>query len=90
MYLGRIQTVWLEFAKFRHFGNLLKAVTILWGFIWTKWSEQAKQVHSILWEVEKTGYAVWPDWAIFFNFGQPFKAGGNNYFTQIAHIVRQF
>ena len=23
-------------------------------------------------------------------FGQAFKAGGNNYFTQIAHIVRQF
>ena len=26
----------------------------------------------------------------FLYFGQPFKAGGNNYFTQIAHIVRQF
>ena len=26
----------------------------------------------------------------FWHFGQPFKAGGNNYFTQIAHIVRQF
>ena len=26
----------------------------------------------------------------FFNFGQPFKAGGNNYFTQMANIVRQF
>ena len=26
----------------------------------------------------------------FLHFGQPFKAGGNNYFTQIAHIVRQF
>ena len=24
------------------------------------------------------------------HFGQTFKAGGNNYFTQIAHIVRQF
>ena len=26
----------------------------------------------------------------FLHFGQPFKAGGNNYFTLIAHIVRQF
>ena len=26
----------------------------------------------------------------FLHFGQPFKAGGNNYFTQIAYIVRQF
>ena len=26
----------------------------------------------------------------FLHFGQPFKAGGSNYFTQIAHIVRQF
>ena len=26
----------------------------------------------------------------FLHFGQPFKAGGNNYFTQITHIVRQF
>ena len=26
----------------------------------------------------------------FLHFGQQFKAGGNNYFTQIAHIVRQF
>ena len=26
----------------------------------------------------------------FLHFGQPFKASGNNYFTQIAHIVRQF
>ena len=26
----------------------------------------------------------------FLHFGQPFKAGGNNCFTQIAHIVRQF
>ena len=24
------------------------------------------------------------------HFGQPFKAGGNNCFTQIANIVRQF
>ena len=24
------------------------------------------------------------------DFGQPFKASGNNYFTQIVHIVRQF
>ena len=24
------------------------------------------------------------------HFGQPFKVGGNNYFAQIAHIVRQF
>ena len=24
------------------------------------------------------------------HFGQPFKAGVNNYFTRIAHIVRQF
>ena len=24
------------------------------------------------------------------HFGQPLKAAGNNYFTQIAHIVRQF
>ena len=39
-----------------------------------------------------------PDWAPncvtrlgdFLHFGQPFKAGGNNYFTQIAHIVSQF
>ena len=23
------------------------------------------------------------------HFVQPFNAGGNNYFTQIAHIVRQ-
>ena len=26
----------------------------------------------------------------FLHFGQPFKSGGNNYFRQIAHIVRQF
>ena len=26
----------------------------------------------------------------FLHFGQPFKAGSNSYFTQIAHIVRQF
>ena len=26
----------------------------------------------------------------FLHCGQPFKSGGNNYFTQIAHIVRQF
>ena len=26
----------------------------------------------------------------FLDFGQPFKAGGNTYFTQIAHIVSQF
>ena len=26
----------------------------------------------------------------FLLFGQPFEAGGSNYFTQIAHIVRQF
>ena len=26
----------------------------------------------------------------FLQFGQPFKAGGNNYFTQITHIARQF
>ena len=26
---------------------------------------------------------VWPDLAIFLHFGQPFKSGGNNYFTQI-------
>ena len=26
----------------------------------------------------------------FLHFGQPFKAGGNNYFTHITHIVRQF
>ena len=26
----------------------------------------------------------------FLHFGQPFKAGGNYYFTQIAHILRQF
>ena len=26
----------------------------------------------------------------FLLFGQSFKAGGNNYFTQIAHIVIQF
>ena len=26
----------------------------------------------------------------FLHFGQPFKAGGNNYFTQITLIVRQF
>ena len=26
----------------------------------------------------------------FLHFGQPFKASGNYYFTQIAHIVRQF
>ena len=26
----------------------------------------------------------------FWHFGQPFKAGGNNYITQIAHIVSQF
>ena len=25
-----------------------------------------------------------------FHFGQPFKASGNTYFTQIAHIIRQF
>ena len=33
--------------------------------------------------------AVWPDWAIFLHFGLPFKAGGNNYFALIAHLVRQ-
>ena len=27
---------------------------------------------------------------ILLNFGQLFKAGGNNYFAQITHIVRQF
>ena len=26
----------------------------------------------------------------FLHFEQPLKAGGNNYFTQIAHIGRQF
>ena len=26
----------------------------------------------------------------FLHLGQPFKAGGNNYFTQIDYIVRQF
>ena len=26
----------------------------------------------------------------FLHFGQPFKASGNNYFTQIALIVRRF
>ena len=26
----------------------------------------------------------------FLHFGQTFKAGGNNYFTQINHIVIQF
>ena len=26
----------------------------------------------------------------FLHFGQPFKAGGNNDFTQIAHIISQF
>ena len=26
----------------------------------------------------------------FLHFGQQFKAGGNNYFNQITHIVRQF
>ena len=26
----------------------------------------------------------------FLHYGQQFKAGGNNYFTQIAHIVGQF
>ena len=26
----------------------------------------------------------------FLHFGQTFKAAGNKYFTQIAHIVRQF
>ena len=26
----------------------------------------------------------------FLHFGQSFKAGGNNYFTQIANIVKQF
>ena len=26
----------------------------------------------------------------FLHFGQPLKAGGNNYFTQSTHIVRQF
>ena len=26
----------------------------------------------------------------FLHFGQPFKAGGNNYFTPIAHIIGQF
>ena len=25
----------------------------------------------------------------FLHFGQPFKAGGDNFFTQITHIVRQ-
>ena len=26
----------------------------------------------------------------FLHFGRSFKSGGNNYFSQIAHIVRQF
>ena len=26
----------------------------------------------------------------FLHFGQPFKASGDSYFTQIIHIVRQF
>ena len=26
----------------------------------------------------------------FLHFGKPFKANGNNYFTRIAHILRQF
>ena len=26
----------------------------------------------------------------FLHFGQPFKAGDNNYFTQITYIVKQF
>ena len=34
--------------------------------------------------------AVWPDWAIFFNFRQLFKAFGNNLFAQISHILRHF
>ena len=28
--------------------------------------------------------------ADFLHFGQPFKAGGNNYFTQIFHILGNF
>ena len=35
-------------------------------------------------------HAVWPDWADFLHFGQLFKACGNNYFTQLASIIRQF
>ena len=26
----------------------------------------------------------------FLHFGQPFKVGGNNYFTQITHIAMKF
>ena len=33
---------------------------------------------------------VWPDWAIYCTLGQIFKAGGKNYFAQIAHIFDNF
>ena len=37
--------------------------------------------------VEST--AVWPDLAIFLDFGQLFKAFGNIQFSQISYILRQ-
>ena len=40
-------------------------------------------------EVRKVGGSV-TRLGDFLHFGQPFKAGGNNYFTQTSYIVRQF
>ena len=41
----------------------------------------------VLWFLEEISVTRDGD---FLHFGQPFKAGGNNYFTQITHIVWQF
>ena len=39
-------------------------------------------------EIEKV--TVWPDLGNLLHFGQLFKACGNNYFTQITHILVNF
>ena len=50
-----------------------------------------RQVIDYFWycRIYFTLWAVWPDWAIYWTFGQLFKAFGYNYFTQISHILKQ-
>ena len=67
--------------------------TLSWVFVYVCFSLSNARSHSLysLSRLPPPGVADQCDQiGRFLHFGQPFKAGGNNYFTQIAHIVRQF
>ena len=52
--------------------------------------EKVQKVWKKLHTLQKAEQASVTRLGNFLHFGQPFKTGGNNYFRQIAHIVRQF